>query len=134
MNRRSFLASSATTAVAALMLGGGLAPLVHAAQFGSPEDARLSALLDRIFAALLERSPELATGLGLDKDGRAGAKSQLSDYSAAMRAKDLAETEAQLAELHRLDRAKLSPAATIHYDIVDYLLSSGAAARKRFGR
>ena len=132
MNRRSFLASTATASAAALMFGGGLTPLARAAGLGGAQDARMSALLDQIFADLLERSPEVATMLGLDKGARAGLRSQLSDYSASARLKDLSETKARLAELHSLDRGALSPTAAIHYDIVDYLLSSSATARGQF--
>jgi uncharacterized protein (DUF885 family) len=131
MDRRSFLASAGSASLAALMAGAPAA-LAQTASVGNADDARLSALLDDIFAGFIERTPEFATTLGLDKGERAGLKSQLSDYSAASRSRELGEARARLADLRKLDRAKLSTTGALHYDIVDYLLSTSTGARGRF--
>ena len=132
MDRRSFLASAGSASLATLMLAGGFAPLAQAAEAGGSADAQLTALLDRVFATFLENTPEYATILGLDKGAQAGLRAQLSDYSLAARARDVAQGKAQLAELHRIDRKSLGATGALHYDIVDYLLTTAVAAGERF--
>jgi uncharacterized protein (DUF885 family) len=111
LDRRSFLA---TTAGAALMTA---APAL--AQAGS-EDARLRTMLDAMFEAQVDESPGRATSLGLDKGRRAPLKSQLDDNSLAARAQRLERTRARAAQLHTVDRAKLSPASKVDLDVVLY--------------
>ena len=77
IDRRSFLATSASLAAAAA---------ANPALAQATEDARLKALLDQMFEDQVDDSPERATGLGLDKGARAGLKGQLDDRSAAGRA------------------------------------------------
>ena len=52
---------------------------------------------------------------------------RLDDYSAAGRAKDLARSQAELAELRRIDRAQLSSNARVDYDVVEYGLTNAIA-------
>jgi uncharacterized protein (DUF885 family) len=110
-DRRSFLA---TTAGAALMTA-----VPALAQTGS-EDAKLRAKLDAIFETTLDDSPRFATSLGKDVGARAALKSQLDDNSAAAKAKRLERTRTWLKELRAMDRAKLSPASKVDYDVVVY--------------
>lgn len=77
------------------------------------EDARLTAFLDREFAADLKLRPQLATRLGI-KEG----EDRLDDISDSA---DLQRFEARRASVARMkaqfDRSKLSPKAQTNYDI-----------------
>src|SRR5262245_26881258 len=66
------------------------------------DEQRLAALMDAFFTEILAESPELVTTLGLDRDARAPAKSQLSDASVAGRARRRLETTDRLARLRTL--------------------------------
>ena len=111
LDRRSFLA---TTAGAALLTA---APAL--AQAGS-EDARLRAKLDAIFETLVDDSPRFATSLGKDTGARAALKSQLDDNSDAAKARRLERSRGWLKDLKAIDRAKLSAASKVDYDVVVY--------------
>ncbi|WP_420143445.1 DUF885 domain-containing protein [Sphingobium sp.] len=124
MNRRQFLATSGATALAAAT------PDVFA-QTGSA-DPRFRAMLDDFFYGRLAESPESATRLGLDTGARAALRGKLSDTSAAGAARDLARTKAQAKQLASVDRAKLSPASQLDYDVVAYQLDR-AVGGERFG-
>nr|MEA2798951.1 hypothetical protein [Phenylobacterium sp.] len=111
LDRRGFLAS---TAGAALLTA---APAL--AQAGS-EDARLRAKLDAMFETLVDDSPRFATSLGKDTGKRAALKSQLDDNSNAAKARRLERSRTWLKELRAIDRAKLSAASKVDYDVVVY--------------
>ena len=76
LNRRQMLLAAAAA---------GLAPPALAQAGG--QDARLTAIFDRIFNDSVDASPERATSLGYDKGARAALKSRLDDRSAAFKAK-----------------------------------------------
>src|SRR5512138_870743 len=114
IDRRRFLAASASL--------GALAAAPALAQAPQGEDVRLRSLLDRFFNDQVDESPERATGLGLDKGARAALKAHLDDYSAEEKARRLARNKARLAGLNGLDRARLSDASKIDYDVVHYQL------------
>jgi uncharacterized protein (DUF885 family) len=118
-DRRSFLA---TTAGAALMTA---AP---AFAQGSSEDARLRAKFDAMFETGVDESPRRATSLGLDKGARAGLKFKLDDNTAAGRAKRLERARGWAKDLHTIDRAKLSTASRVDYDVVLYQEEQAVAA------
>ncbi|WP_311269100.1 DUF885 family protein [Sphingobium sp. WCS2017Hpa-17] len=124
MNRRQFLVTSGATAIAAATPNAF-------AQAGSA-DARFRAMLDDFFYGRLDESPESATRLGLDTGARAALRSKLSDTSAAGAAKDLARTKAQVKQLASVDRATLSPASQLDYDVVAYQMDR-AVGGERFG-
>ena len=136
MDRRSFMTSAGALALGATLPGctttgaGDAAALAPATAGG--EDQRLRTMLDRFFYARLEDNPEQATGLGLDKGERAHLRSKLDDYSAAGQAKDLARAKAELAELRQVDRTRLSEAAALDYDVVEYGLLNRIQASERF--
>ncbi len=111
LDRRGFLAS---TAGAALLTA---APAL--AQAGS-EDARLRAKLDAMFETLMDDSPRFATSLGKDTGKRAALKSRLDDNSNAAKARRLERSRTWLKELRAIDRAKLSAASKVDYDVVVY--------------
>ncbi|HXA37612.1 MAG TPA: DUF885 family protein [Phenylobacterium sp.] len=110
-DRRGFLASSA---------GAALLTAAPALAQGGSEDAKLRAMLDRMFEAQVDESPRRATSLGLDKGKRAALKSQLDDNSLEARAQRLERTRARMKELLTVDRTKLSPASKVDYDVVLY--------------
>ena len=102
---------------------GGLAPALPAfADQAAParlsESAKLRALFDAFFQQHLQRSPELATSLGLDKGDLAGLKRRLSERSPAAVARNAADTERRLNELRSIDRAALPGPDAVSYDTV----------------
>ena len=121
LNRRQMLLAAAAA---------GLAPPALAQAGG--QDARLTALFDRIFNASVDASPERATSLGYDKDARAPLKSRLDDRSAAFKAKRLEDVRGYVAELKTIDRAQLSDAAKVDYDVVLYQQQTTLAAGDRY--
>jgi uncharacterized protein (DUF885 family) len=128
LDRRTFIASSGAAALAATL---------PAAASGQPRagsgDQALNALFERIFQQQVQRSPELATSLGLDKGVNAGLKSRLAPRTLDERARILAETGAALAELEAVDRRTLSPAAKLNLEVVTYSLTGQTVAPRRFG-
>ena len=129
MNRRSFLAAGS-----ALALTGVAARPAAAAERATAgaEDARLQKALQGFFDEQIAASPENATELGLDVGRFAGLRAKLDDYSAAGRAEDLAIARRQLARLRQFDPARLSPAAAIDREVVEYGLANQIAAAERF--
>jgi uncharacterized protein (DUF885 family) len=112
------------------MVVAGAAPAPSQAQGG--EDARLRALLDRLFYERLAGDPENATRLGLDTGERAGLRSKLNDASLGAATAAFARAEAERGLLRQIDRAKLSRVAGIDYDVVEYQLS-GQLKGRSFG-
>jgi uncharacterized protein (DUF885 family) len=112
LHRRHFLGSVA--AAAALQLLPGCAARRAAASGGSAEP-----LLARMAEQLLAEYPENATALGLDKDGRAGLKSRLTDRSLHGRARLAGAAADRLGRLQAADRAGLDPAGQIHLGVAE---------------
>ena len=128
MDRRTFIASSGAAALAATLPTAGLAQ----PRAGSG-DAALNALFERIFQQQVQRSPEQATSLGLDKEANAGLKSRLSPRTRAERARVLAQNKEALASLAAVDRGTLSAAAMLNLEVVTYSLANQIVAPQRFG-
>lgn len=124
MNRRQFLATSGATALTAAATPAFAQP--------ATADARLRAMLDGFFYERLADSPEQATRLGLDTGERAALRGKLSDTSAAGVARDLARSKAQARQLASIDRAALSDASKLDYDVVTYQLARSIGG-ERFG-
>jgi uncharacterized protein (DUF885 family) len=127
IGRRDFLA------------GAGSAALCSAAAAKSPrpssEARKLNALLDRIFERQLHEQPQNMTSLGLDKGKNAWARSQLDDQSSAQSARMTKLRRGWLAELHSIDRSRLTGLPASSYDCVEYDLTRALeAAEWRFGR
>lgn len=118
-DRRSVLVAGGAIAASSLAPAAGVAQSTRR----GTGDAALRALLDRIFYDRLVERPEQATSLGLDTGERAGLRSQLSDESRGAAARSLARSRAEQAALRRVDRDRLSDAAAIDYDVVDYQLN-----------
>ncbi|HEX8379649.1 MAG TPA: DUF885 family protein [Allosphingosinicella sp.] len=128
MDRRTFIASSGVAALAAALPASTLAQ----PRAGSG-DAELNALFERIFQQAVQRSPELATQLGLDRESNAGLKGRLSPRTLQERAAQTARIKEALATLRAVDRASLSPAAKLNLEVVTYSLETQIAAPQRFG-
>jgi uncharacterized protein (DUF885 family) len=128
MDRRSFLASTSATAALALL------PRTAGAQTAPtpPGDPRLNAVFDRTFARLLQRAPELATSLGMDKGPNAALKHKLSDESPAAKARDQAELKATIAELTAIKPEGLSVDDRLNREVVLYSLNANALAYDRY--
>ena len=116
MQRRSLLIA---LAAAGLVPGLGRADPAPAQ---TAEARQLHALFDRFVQEQLQRSPELATSLGLDSGALAPLKSRLSDVSLAADAKDKTDNAARLAALKAVDRSKLTGLDVSSYDTVLFVL------------
>jgi uncharacterized protein (DUF885 family) len=128
LDRRTFIASSGVAALAAALPANALAQ----PRAGSG-DAALNALFERIFQQAVQRSPELATQLGLDRDANAGLKGRLTPRTLQERAAQTARVKEALASLAAVDRRSLSPAAKLNLEVVTYSLNTQIAAPQRFG-
>ena len=126
MDRRSFLASAGAVSATALV------PAALRAQPASG-DAPLNATFDRIFADRLQRSPEFATSLGLDKGPNAALKHRLSDRSPAAKAANQAKLKQAIATIDAVPEASLSPEAKLNREVVLYSLNAQAVPHDRFG-
>ena len=127
MDRRTFIASTGAAALAATL------PAPAFAQRAGSGDAALNALFERIFQDLVQRSPELATQLGLDKRENAALKARLTPRTLAERARQQAQIREALASLAAIDRSTLSPAAKLNHEVVTYSLTNQTTAPRRFG-
>lgn len=134
MDRRQFLATTGLAASAAL------APAVPAfargkpAAAATPGDARLNALLEKIFMDRVKRSPSFATALGLDKGSLAALKSQFDVRPAALaRREDLALSKRELALVRAVNPATLSTSGKLNREVIIYQGETGLIAREKFG-
>ena len=124
LSRRDLmLASGSTLALSALP--GCVPATTTAAPAGpgttpplSPADSAAQARLSTIAERLLADVPETATGLGLDKDGRAGLKARLQDRSPAGLEGTANMLRQSLGELGSINMDALSPATRIDVDVV----------------
>ena len=130
MDRRTFLASASAASAIALF------PDTLSAQTGAspanPADAKLNAVFDQVFARTLQRSPELATSLGMDKGPNAALKHRLSDNSPAAKARDHAELKRSIAMIEAVDPAPLSERSKLDREVILYSLNTYALPRDRF--
>ncbi|MBN8847950.1 MULTISPECIES: DUF885 family protein [unclassified Sphingomonas] len=130
MDRRSFLGHASIAALAA-----GLPAVAHAAAATTATgsgDAKLHALLDRIFADRLVSNPEGATRLGLDTGRNAALKSQLEGRSALDAARDLTRAKSEFAAIRAIDPATLGEDARLDFDVVTWQLERSIAGQERF--
>src|SRR5436190_23959654 len=99
MDRRQFLTTSSLAAATSLVPTTVKAAALAVAPAASG-DARLNALFEEIFQDRVQRNPELATSLGLDKGANAHLKSELDvrPYAQA-RKEDIAIAKRDLARI-----------------------------------
>jgi uncharacterized protein (DUF885 family) len=111
-------------AVAALAAGTALPFLSGCAREASPdakateEEAQVTRVLEEIAEHLLQLSPEGATSLGIDKDGRRALRSKLTDRSAAGQERIAATLRADLGRLNGIDATALSHATRTSVAVV----------------
>ena len=114
LNRRDLLLSAAALS---------LTPVGRLLAQQAPNPvAAMNALFDRFVQEQLQRSPETATGLGLDKGDLAPLKSRLTDASLAAVAKEKADNAARLKALKAIDRKALTGIDAANYDTVLFTL------------
>jgi uncharacterized protein (DUF885 family) len=123
LDRRHLLAAAGATALTA----AASTPTVGAAAT-APGDAALNRYFDRVSEHLLQTSPEVATGLGLDTGARAGLKSKFSDASMTHIVDDRAWCRAGLARLETFPDATLSPTGRLNKAVVKYAFELGRDA------
>ena len=129
MDRRAFLATSATVALLPLTETGAIAAVTKP---GS-DDARLNQLFEDIFQERVRTSPELATSLGLDKGPNAGLKSKLDTRPLPVaRHEDLARNRRAIAKLRAIAPATLSEPAKLNREVVLYSLDTATQAATRW--
>ncbi|MYM86364.1 DUF885 family protein [Rugamonas sp. FT82W] len=119
-SRRQLLLSTLSAATVTALPGFALAQ-------AAPADAKFSTLLENFADEILRLAPTSATSLGLDKDARAGLKSQLDDLSPAGDAAWAAQVKSMLERLSTLDRNALGADAQLRYDTVRYAANEGVA-------
>ncbi|OYW30466.1 MAG: Tat pathway signal protein [Caulobacter sp. 12-67-6] len=108
------------------------APSLARAQAASEQATRMNALFDDMMVKLLRQSPEMATGLGLDKGDLAWTKGLLTDRSAEAIAAGAAQTRQQLAALRSIDRRALSGMDAVNYDTVEFVLAVQDEGNQKF--
>jgi uncharacterized protein (DUF885 family) len=86
------------------------------------EAAKMNALFDGFVREALERQPEEATSLGLDKGDLTILKSRLSEASLAAVAKEKTDNARRMRALETIDRSKLSPFEQASYDTIMFTL------------
>ncbi|MGN6057313.1 MAG: DUF885 domain-containing protein [Sphingomicrobium sp.] len=129
MDRRSFLATSATVALLPLAEAPALAAVTKAGN----GDAQLNAIFEEIFQERVRNSPELASSLGLDKGPNAALKSRLdTDPAPVQRSKALARDRRGIAQLNAVSAASLSDAAKLNREVVLYSLDTATVAPSRW--
>ncbi|GFE84449.1 hypothetical protein GCM10011487_64490 [Steroidobacter agaridevorans] len=125
MNRRILLRAAVGASLAAF---SGLP--AFAANSTSPA---LDALLQRLAEDYLRRSPEQATQYEFDVGANASLRAQLDDRSLAATARDHESATRTLAELAKIDRAKLDAAAQLDYDTAVFVYSMLKDLTGRYG-
>ncbi len=129
MDRRSFLASSATVALLPLTESPALAAVSQA----DSGDARVNAAFEQIFQEQVRNAPELASQLGLDKGPNAALKSKLETRPAAIARRDkLARDRRAIASLKAISPATLSEPARLNREVVLYSLETNIVAPSRW--
>src|SRR5689334_102910 len=123
MDRRTMMIGTAFAAVAAA---------ARALPQGTDGSKQLNTLLDQFMKENLDVSPLFVTSLGMDNAARARQKSEIDDGSEAGIERQKALNASQLGRLKALDRASLSPADAISYDVVMYGLRANDEANRAF--
>jgi uncharacterized protein (DUF885 family) len=125
-SRRQLLTTAAAFGAAAA------APKLAMAAAPTGEAAKMYAFFDKTMAQTFRRTPELTTGLGLDKGDLAWTKSELSDWSLTALAENKANNTRDLKALRSIDRKQLKGMDAVNYDTVDFVLSVQDDANRRF--
>ena len=133
MDRRQFLTTTSVAAVG-LSIGGPSIAQLAKGNPATPGDAKLNALLEKIFMDRVKRNPSFATGLGLDKGPLAALKGQFDTRpDARARAEDLVRNKRDLAAVKAINPATLSSSGKLNRDVIIYQATSGMIATEKFG-
>jgi uncharacterized protein (DUF885 family) len=116
------------TAAAAGLMGAAGPGLAQPAPAASPADAALGHFLDELSERLLQKWPETATSLGLDRSARAALKGRLNDRSWAAVEAERALCAEGLKALAGFPDAGLSTAARLNRDVTAFALGLGRDA------
>jgi uncharacterized protein (DUF885 family) len=133
-SRRELLFSAAAAAaVAAVISPRDVFAATATATANDPaQAAKAAAIYDSLVARQLRRSPETATGLGLDSGDLAWTKFQLSDFSLAAQKENARHNTQALKALRTVDRSKLAGMDAASYDTVEFVLANGEAFNTKF--
>jgi len=131
LDRRELLAGAGATAVALGVTTLG-ADAAQAQTYSEMADGLLDQMLKKQFEDGIDRSPELATTLGLDKGPRAKLKSKLDDRGLVAAEKQLAVIDKRVDELDTVDGKLLSKKGAINYDVAKFRLVTSQDSAKRF--
>ncbi len=123
--RRMLVATAAAAAAPGLGVAQGADP-------AKAEGDRMRALFMAFVNEYLDRSPELATSVGFDSGPRAAERSKLDDRSLAALARFKAADIVDVDKLHAIDRAILTPADKVSYDVVDFVFSAQVKGEETF--
>ena len=131
LNRRTLIQAAVG---AALAFGAARDAVAADAQRATKSsDTALAALLQRLAEEHLRRSPEEATGLGLDTGKNASLRSRLDDRSLEAIATHRKAVDAALTQLTRIDRSSLGTAARLDYDVANFVYTTLADQLGRYG-
>jgi uncharacterized protein (DUF885 family) len=120
--------------VAGVALAGlARGPAAFAEESKANADAQLQALLQRHSEAYLQRSPEDATRYEFDTGAHVALRSQLDDRSMEAIARDRSAIDRALRELKSINRAALSPASTLDYDVAAFVYTTLKDQLARYG-
>ncbi len=133
-NRRHFLfsAAAATAFAASVSPGSAFAAIAPSPGSDPATVAKATAIYDALVARQLRRSPESATGLGLDTGDMAWTKSLLSDFSLAAQKENAQYNAEELAALRTVDRSKLAGMDAASYDTVEFVLANSDEFATKF--
>src|SRR5436190_14956461 len=129
MDRRSFLAGSATLALLPL----AETPAIGAASVNGSNDAKINQLFEDIFQERVRTTPKLASSLGLDKGPNAALKSKLDTRpNAVARHESLARDRRAIAQLRAISPSTLSEGARLNREVVIYSIETQVSAPARW--
>jgi uncharacterized protein (DUF885 family) len=129
IDRRRLLAATSALAVTPVLGHAATAPVSEAAK---AEGAKMQKLFGDLVNEILDRAPEAATSVGFDIGPRAHQRSELGDHSLAAAARFKADDVKDLDTLHTIDRAVLTPADQVSYDVVNYVSTATVKGEKTF--
>jgi uncharacterized protein (DUF885 family) len=129
IDRRQTLAGAGAAAIAAQ------SSLARASTPSELFDQKLEEILTTQFNRNLERNPEFATALGLDKGKNAKLRFKLNDYSLAEAERLRRTASDNWADLQTVPRDNLSLGGVLSYDIAAFrlLLANDSDARFQYG-
>ena len=131
MDRRSFLKAGGATAAVVPFAAGAAAHTAPAT--AAAGEAKLNALFEQVFQDRVQRYPELASSLGLDKGANAHLKSKLDVRPLDQaRKEDLALTKKNIADIRAVPPASLSDSGRLNREVVLYQMETSIIPAEKF--